>query len=606
MTKASKPWMKQARPLVEAVGQTSVSDAVRRWFPLVGLAGSVERQWNGYLDDPSRSVPLFDNQAVLAGLAWAACSGCDDPPLTAVADAAAKCYQNIPKVGVRCESLGNSFVRAIANTSTRDAAVQLLRLEHLVRQPKHRKTINKAVAKLCEDLGEERATLEEAAVPDYGLVDGSVRERVADAEAELTVAPRDRVVVAWSYVDGKGRSKTSRSAPKAVRDSEPEAVEAIKRKAKEIESLLPAQRSRLELMLRETRTWRFDAWRSAYLDHGLVGTVARRLIWSIDGIEVVWIDGRLHDVAGKPIEFAATAKVQLWHPITAKADDVLRWRQRLEATGVTQPFKQAHREVYVLTDAERQTSVYSNRFAAHILKTPTLVAVAQKRRWVVGLFGGESSPKTELPAWNMRAEFWVDEADVGDGDQDDGYSFGPSYLATDQVRFHELGEQDPMPLDRVPPVVLSEVMRDVDLFVGLASVGNDPQWRDRGVEQRYRDYWHDFSFGDLGQTAQTRKAVLEKLIPRLKIAERCSFSDKFLVVHGDVRTYKIHLGSGNILMEPNDQYLCIVPDRRAEAATEKSYLPFEGDRTMSVIVSKALLLADDTKITDSTIISQIR
>ncbi|MEM7809245.1 MAG: hypothetical protein AAF561_14140 [Planctomycetota bacterium] len=96
------------------------------------------------------------------------------------------------------------------------------------------------------------------------------------------------------------------------------------------------------------------------------------------------------------------------------------------------------------------------------------------------------------------------------------------------------------------------------------------------------------------------------LITPLKIADRCSFSDKFLVVRGDVRTCKIHLGSGNILMEPNDQYPCIVPDRRAEAATEKSYLPFEGDRTMSVIVSKALLLADDAKITDSTIISQIR
>ena len=30
---------------------------------------------------------------------------------------------------------------------------------------------------------------------------------------------------------------------------------------------------------------------------------------------------------------------------------------------------------------------------------------------------------------------------------------------------------------------------------------------------------------------------------------------------GDLRTYKIHLGSGNILMSPNDQYLCIVPGR---------------------------------------------
>ena len=34
-------------------------------------------------------------------------------------------------------------------------------------------------------------------------------------------------------------------------------------------------------------------------------------------------------------------------------------------------------------------------------------------------------------------------------------------------------------------------------------------------------------------------------------------------------------------------------------------LPFEGDRTLSVIVSKAFLLAADTRITDPTITRQI-
>ncbi|HVT89099.1 MAG TPA: hypothetical protein VHD56_09625 [Tepidisphaeraceae bacterium] len=95
-------------------------------------------------------------------------------------------------------------------------------------------------------------------------------------------------------------------------------------------------------------------------------------------------------------------------------------------------------------------------------------------------------------------------------------------------------------------------------------------------------------------------------MPRLRIADRCSFSDKFLVLRGSKRTYKIHLGSGNILMEPNDQYLCIVPDRRVQADGEnKLFLPFEGDNTLSIIISKAFLLAEDSKITDATILRQI-
>ena len=66
------------------------------------------------------------------------------------------------------------------------------------------------------------------------------------------------------------------------------------------------------------------------------------------------------------------------------------------------------------------------------------------------------------------------------------------------------------------------------------------------------------------------------------------------------------MGSGNILMEPNDQYLCIVPGGRNEKDYQKIYLPFEGDSLLSIIISKALLLAEDTKIKDDTITRQIK
>jgi hypothetical protein len=66
-------------------------------------------------------------------------------------------------------------------------------------------------------------------------------------------------------------------------------------------------------------------------------------------------------------------------------------------------------------------------------------------------------------------------------------------------------------------------------------------------------------------------------------------------------TYKIHLGSSNILMAPNDSYLCIV------SVSTKTHvmLPFEGDQTLSLILSKAFMLANDDKIKDRTILSQI-
>src|SRR5262249_39866289 len=158
----------------------------------------------------------------------------------------------------------------------------------------------------------------------------------------------------------------------------------------------------------------------------------------------------------------------------------------------------------------------------------------------------------------------------------------------------------------IPAALFSEVMRDVDFFVGVASVANDPTWYDNAPRfERSRDYWRQFSFGDLSESALTRRALLERLLPRLAAARQFALAGKFLVVRGSLRTYKIHLGSGNILMEPNDQYLCIVrAPTRAEATG--LFLPFEGDSTLALILSKAFLLADDEGITDPTITRQIR
>ena len=59
-------------------------------------------------------------------------------------------------------------------------------------------------------------------------------------------------------------------------------------------------------------------------------------------------------------------------------------------------------------------------------------------------------------------------------------------------------------------------------------------------------------------------------------------------------------------MRPDDQYLCIVTDSRSQLDGEPIFLPSEGDRTLSLILSKAMVLAADREITDPTITRQIR
>jgi Domain of unknown function (DUF4132) len=373
--------------------------------------------------------------------------------------------------------------------------------------------------------------------------------------------------------------------------------------AKALGKLLATQRSRLEALLLGETEWDFCTWKERYLNHPVVGALARRLIWILDSRAVIFRDGQAMDALGEIVMPQRESRVRLWHPIDRNADEVLAWRNRLESLEITQPFKQAHREVYVLTDAERQTHTYSNRFAAHILNQSQFRALALARGWerpfIGGWDGGDSVARRVFPE-GLRVEFWLEGA---------GEEHGPTgallHIATDQVRFQWEAGTEPVPLDQVPRLVFSEAMRDVDLFVGVASVGNNPTWSDGGPEGRYRDYWQNYSFGDLNASAMTRKDVLQRLVPKLKIAGKCSFDEKFLVVKGSLRAYKIHLGSGNILMEPNNQYLCIVP-KQGETSDAPVLLPFEGDRTLSVILSKAFLLADDAKIKDQSMVSQIK
>jgi hypothetical protein len=147
------------------------------------------------------------------------------------------------------------------------------------------------------------------------------------------------------------------------------------------------------------------------------------------------------------------------------------------------------------------------------------------------------------------------------------------------------------------------VMRDADLLVGVTSIGADPAWG-ADHQDEHAEYWQRFADAELSTFAENRKSVLTSLLPKLTIRDRCRITDRYLVVRGESNEYRIHLGSGNVLMEPGSRYLCIVRGAGDTAATVP--LPFEGDSMLAVILSKAFLLADDKSIRDQTILRQIR
>jgi len=116
---------------------------------------------------------------------------------------------------------------------------------------------------------------------------------------------------------------------------------------------------------------------------------------------------------------------------------------------------------------------------------------------------------------------------------------------------------------------------------------------------RYRD---NFASADRGEAQALRKAFLETLLPSLAIAERCHIAGDWLIVDGKRTTYRIHLGSGASQLAESGRHLCIVPKGGED---DLDFLPSEGNPTLSLILSKAMLLAQDDRIEDPTILSQL-
>jgi hypothetical protein len=604
-SKPAKKWLSEAGRLLVEVGRKSFKERVLHWFELVALPRPIHREPEhpNWQPDPDQLISER-NATVLRGLVWS-CAGWTDAEIsTALSALAEVCFKKVRLLGPRCPRVGNACLYSLSTTSSEDAAAQLSRLDSTVKQPTAKKRIGKSLDAAATLTGQTREDLEEKSVPDFGLsVEGNLTRAFGKYSAQLQVVQSRDVEVAWSRNDGK----VFKAVPADVKQDHANELKQLQKLAKDVQKMLVAQRTRIERLLMTERSWELEAWRERYLDHRLLAGITRRLIRHFklgDRTALgIWFKGKLVDVDGRTLDWLAPeTRVRLWHPIGFPVETVAAWREWLQSHEVCQPFKQAHREVYVLTDAELRTANYSNRFAAHILGQHQFAALCTQRGWKYSFMGGfdfQATPTLELPAWNMSAEFWVEPT----GEL--ATSGVARHLATDQVRFVRDGE--PLPLTEVPATVFSEVMRDVDLFVGVGSIGSDPAWQDRGEVEGAGGYWHDYSFGELSATAKTRKEVLERLIPKLKIATQCSFEEKFLVVRGSLRTYKIHLGSGNIQMEPNNQYLCIVPDRASsDKHSDKFFLPFEGDRTLSVILSKAFLLADDSNIKDKSIVSQIK
>ncbi|CAA6821288.1 MAG: DUF4132 domain-containing protein [uncultured Sulfurovum sp.] len=308
--------------------------------------------------------------------------------------------------------------------------------------------------------------------------------------------------------------------------------------------------------------------------HPVVKALLSKLIIWVDTGEVAVFDSSLKLVAfdDNIKRFDPTATCLIAHASHLHENNTWSELQKFAFdSNLIQPFKQIFRELYLLTEDEKEKAIHSKRYEGHQVQVQKTVALLKTRGWKVDYDEGlhKAFYKKGYVARIYAMADWYSPSDV-------------EAPTLEQVSFESLKNGKNIQLMDVNKVIFSEVMRDMDLVVSVAHVGGvDPEASHSTLEMR---------------------AVLAKESARLFKLENVEVKERHMIIEGKLATYSVHLGSGIISKEGLS--LSIIPVHSQHRG--RLFLPFIDDDPKSAeIISKMKLLAEDEKIQDPTILSQI-
>ena len=598
-------WKKRSRELIAVLGEAEVFSAMLRWLALGPTPGQ-----------PIEARSPIEDSSYQKGVVWCLAQRNDGEAARAIAEFGIACLRKVPLLGAVSQKVGFGCAQALGAMECGEAVAQLTRMRAKVKYNVARRLIEKSLQQAAERGGLTVQELEDISVGNYGLdAQGEAVVAIGDAEAVVHLSEDGRVGVAWHSADGK----LVKAAPSHIKKAFPKEARSVASLAKELEQIYLAQRTRLESSFVLPRGMPVAHWRQYFVEHPLLGFLGRRLIWAFrndQGWERsgIWSGQDVIDSSGNPIDIGAAQTVRLWHPLASDSAEVQRWRERIFAGKIRQPFRQAFREFYVVTDDERQTRTYSNRFAKVLMRQHQFASLCRARGWDYRLMGanfdGANVPTKKLDPWNMRVEFYVDLPPDRDPSLHDSALAEQSgaginlFLGSDQVRFYREGRE--VAIDEVPAILYSEIMRDVDLFTSVSAVGGDDSWTDQG-DRGIGILSEDYDVRELSGLMDLRRETLALVLPHTPIHERCKTHKTWLELRGQLGTYRIEFlwGGASLMTETGFRRLNISRKILDEVSLDFSEIPIDLDYRTETILRKAYVLADDWKIGSPDLIQQL-
>lgn len=454
-----KSFLQQARATSAALPQFSM--IMRDIMESIGRDGPVGVRFRGY-PSPMKNLLDEDFTDLLRALIWLCAPY---PDLTShLRDAGIRCNTKIPGVGPLSAKLAATCAEVLGEMEIATAAEALSCLQNSVRHKSTRKGLAKAISGVEKRSGIEWTVLEETHVPDFGFsIPDNPALKIGDWIAALRFTHRGVPELIWS----DGITPPISKLPPGLQGHHAGEVAAIKSLVREVKRTSATVMQRLERMMCQTRRISAATWQRHYLDHPIVGPLSRRLLWNVDGTLVGFPpleDGSSAvspvTIEGDSVAVGDNETVCLWHRAELSERERCTWEKWVLDHRLPQPFQQALREVF-LPEGDR---VEDTRFAGELLHQGAFAALCRERGWNYSFHGEPTQfePFVRMEGSGIRGVMRVSEEPDSAGEPQ-------LWLRILDVRFFPEFGDAPIPFGSVPPVVFSEVMRDVGLFVAVTT-----------------------------------------------------------------------------------------------------------------------------------------
>ena len=349
-------------------------------------------------------------------------------------------------------------------------------------------------------------------------------------------------------------------------------IEAIKEVHKNLKEQYRRSRKMLEEAMEDgTEFYGYEI--ENLMTNPVIAPILKSLVFKMGNNLGYYVDKKLKSAKKKAVAVKDDSLLKIAHCFDLfESGEWSAYQKDIFDRELKQPFKQVFRELYVKTVDEKGRDK-SLRYAGHQVQPSKTVALLKTRRWIIdGQEGLEKVYyKENIIAKIFALADWFSPADI-------------EAPTLEEVQFFDRKTFKPILIDNVPDLIFTEVMRDIDLVVSVAHVGDvDPEASHSTIEMR--------------------KAIVEFNCKLFKL-KNVTFAENHALIKGERAEYSIHLGSG-LIHQKAGSAINVLPVHSQHRG--RVFLPFiDDDPKTAEIMAKVLLFAQDDKIKDVFILEQIK